>query len=417
MAAPTEAEVQTQWKNCTKCFDDLLTAGATWITNEDAYVQSLESGVPADAMNAIIAARSALDSALQGFAAAITPQFMEYARIVSAPETDVRTILQRRIYDYFVANSKTIQSRGFSFGSASAGGANVGSGTINRLNKDPNNFDIEAQFADVKTAKIIQDQSTGVNKHEEVFEFRGQARSLAPTIAPSGSGLVAAIPCYSAASSVFLNPSFSDYQGTITSLTELTSWTVAGSLANLNLDQTNYYRGFPGDTTPAALKFLANESISQLLSLGGRPMDPFTPYYAQLVYNRQVGSGDGTLTVTLGSKNVAVVLSAQTGWNVLRFTIGQNNWYEKFMANDLTLTIALSGRSTGSVLVDDLLVVPYVNFDGSWYAPVGGSTPFMKDDYFTFTDTIASDSKLQKWLWRAFGVYLPHAGSPSISDP
>lgn len=419
MASPTLAECETQLKNLVKIFDDFLTGGAaTFLTNEDTYVQSLETNLPAEALDPIRAARAKVDEFLLGFVDAVTPIIREMGRLIDAPETDVRTIIQRRLYDYYIANTKTIKSRGITYGSISAGGSNVGNGTINRLTKDAQNLDIEATFLDIKTAKIVSDQSTGTNKHEEVFEFRGGARSLAPTISPLGSGLVTQIPCVSAASSLFLNPSWSDFEGTVTALTSLTNWTVASSLSNLNLDGTNYYRGFPGDTTPYALKFLANESISQLLSLGGRVIDPLVPMYCQIAYNRQVGAGDGTITLTVGSKSATVNLAAQTGWNILRLAIGQNNWYERFMENDLDITIALSSRTTGSVLIDDLIFVPYTNFDGLWYCPVGGSTPFLKDDYDTFTDALTgSDSKIQKWLWRGFSAYLPHTGSPSVTDP
>lgn len=418
MASPTLSECESMWKNATKLFDDMLTGGAaTWMTNEDTFVQSIETNLPAEIADPVRAARSKIDELLTTYVEVVSPIFREMGRLIDAPETDVRTIIQRRLYDYYVANTKTVKTRGFSFGSIAAGGANVGTGTINRLTKDAQNCDIEPCYADIKTAKITSDQSSGQSKHEEIFEFRGGARSLAPFISPLGSGLIANIPAVSAASSLFLNPSWSDYEGTITALTALTSWTVASSLANLNLDQTNYYRGFPGDSTPAALKFLANESISQALSLGGRTIDPAVPMYCQIAYNRQVGAGDGTITLTVGSKSTTVALAAQTGWNILRMPIGQNNWYERFMENDLDITIALSARTTGSVLVDDLIFAPYTNFDGLWYCPVGSATPFLKDDYFTFTDTIASDSKLQKWLWRGFSAYLPNSGSPSVTDP
>lgn len=418
MSSPTEAEVQTQWKNLTKIFDTVLADLVTdFVARQDTYEQSLEGDFLPEALDGIRSTRTGLDAAMRGYLDCLAPQMRQYARIVGAPETDVRQIVARRLYDWFITNSYTIKSRGITFGSVSAGGANIGTGTINRLTKDENNLDIEATFMDVKTLKCVSDQTTGSLRHQETFEIRGAAPSR-DSLSPLGSGLLSQIRCFSAADSLLSNPSFSDFGGTITSLTSLTNWTAASSLANFNLDQSNYYRDFPGDTTPAALKFLANDNVSQRLSVRGANLDATVPYYIQLAYNRQVGSGDGTLTLALGSQTVSVALVAQTGWNVLRLTIGQKNWYKTWAEDNADVVITLGSRTTGSVLVDDVLLVPYVPFDNLWYCPIGGATPFLVNDYFTFTDALTgSDSVLQKWLWRALNAYLPHSGAPTISDP
>jgi hypothetical protein len=49
--------------------------------------------------------------------------------------------------------------------------------------------------------------------------------------------------------------------------------------------------------------------------------------------------------------------------------------------------------------------------DGCYYAVVGGSTPFLKEDVFTFTDTGGTSAIINYWLWRAFGRFLPHNAS------
>ena len=72
-----------------------------------------------------------------------------------------------------------------------------------------------------------------------------------------------------------------------------------------------------------------------------------------------------------------------------------------------------------------LIFVPFVRFGlaenliGTWMCPVGGSTPFLRGDVFTYTDSIASDSKIQRWLFRAYGRYLPHAtaAGETVTDP
>jgi hypothetical protein len=137
-----------------------------------------------------------------------------------------------------------------------------------------------------------------------------------------------------------------------------------------------------------------------------------------VAYNREVGTCDGTLTIEMGNKTNNVVLAAQAGWNLLSVpsSPGQDCWYENFMENDADVKITLSGRTTGTLLVDDVLLVPFTPFDGSWYMVVGGATKFLLDDEFTWTDT-ATESKIQKWLWRAYGRYLPHATGSAVTVP
>lgn len=418
MATPTEAEVQTQWKNLTKILDTVRSDLVTdYVAREDTYVQSLEGNFVPEQMDGIRAIRAQLVAAVEGYPAALAPIMREYGRIMGVPDTDLRQLVARRLYDWLLANTATVKSRGISFGSISAGGSNVGTGTINRLTKDENNYNIEATYLDTKTAKVVSDQTTGSQRHQETFELRGAAPAR-DSIAPSGSGLVTQVRAFCAADSLLSNPSFSDFSGSVSSLTALTGWTAGSSLANFALDQSNYYRDFPGDTTPASLKISANDNVSQKLSVRGASLDPTVPYYIQLAYNRQVGSGDGTLTLALGSQNASVALAAQTGWNILRIAVGQKNWYKTWAQDQPAVTITLGSRTTGYVLVDDVILVPYVPFDNLWYCPVGSATPFMVNDYFTFADALSgSDSVLQYWLWRACNAYVPHDPSPSISDP
>lgn len=420
MATPSEAELQAQWKSITYLFDELLTyAGVTstvnWVTREDAYVQLLETNYPAEALDPIRATRAAIDAALRTYSDALAPVLREYGRVMAAPETDLPS-LAFRLYQHLKDNTATVKSRGITFGTPTFSGA-TGNGTINRLTKDRNNYDIEGIFLDAKVAECSEDQSTGTNKHQEAFIIRGAAPAR-DSLLVAGSGLVQRHVCLSAADSILTNASFDDFSGTIGTLTELIGWTPTTALSNFTLDQTNYYRSSPGSTTPASLKISANDTMTQALSVSGRTIDPNVPLYAQIAYNRQVGTGDGTLTLTFGSQTATVALAAQTGWNILRITIGQKNWYDTFKEDDLDFKIGLSSRTTGYVLVDDFVIAPYTAHDNTWYAIVGGSTPFLTRDKATWTDALAgSDSKLQKWMWRATGLYLPHDSSPSITDP
>jgi hypothetical protein len=431
MASPTEAEIKTQvqaviriWEQFRKFVATHTAAGSTtdvganYLAMEDTLFQSLESNYVPDIVNGIRGFRGTLNSAIQQAASATTPLWIEYAKQIStgAPETDIQSALTR-IYDHYAANSKRVTSRQFTFGSVTAGGSNAGTGTINRLTKDERNFDIENTTADIKTLNCISDASSGADQHEEVFEILGAAPEP-DLLKITGSGKRGTVRALSARDSLLSNSSFSSRTGTDVAPTAITDWTVTTDIANFQLDATNYYRGFPGDSTPRAVLFETNDKLTQAFTVRNIQLNPNTPIYAQLAYNRQVFAGDGTLTFTVGNVSANVVLAAQTGWNILRIAIGQNNWHRQIDKQNPVVSIELSGNTTGDVLVDDVIVAPYTPFDGLWYAAVGGATPFLRNDTFSFTDTEVG-AILQHWLWRSYGRYLPHStgGSVTFSEP
>ena len=92
-------------------------------------------------------------------------------------------------------------------------------------------------------------------------------------------------------------------------------------------------------------------------------------------------------------------------------------WPSQFNQNDADFIIGLASNTTGNVLIDEVLTIPMFRFDGSYYLIIGGEVKFRLDDEFTWTDLIVTDSKVQKWLWIAFGRYLPHAAAPTLTDP
>ncbi len=350
--------------------------------------------------------------------AVIVPLLRTYARVLGVPDVDALAIL-REVYDDMHANSLTVESRAFVFGTPAAGGSNVGNGAVNRLTVDADAYDIEAQHADSKTFRCIADEHSqgGANEHEELWELRGGA-ALRDRLEVTGSGRVlSGVKALSGRDSLrwILNPSFEDYEGSAP-LTALTGWTV-NTIANLTADTANTYRDYLGITTPAAMRLTGNVELEQNLNGLQVKTNPRVPIYVHVVYNRQVGSGDGTLTLTFGGVSKAVVLSAQTGWNVLKIDVDEDAWFKNWNQEDPLVKIALSGHSTGYVLVDDVTIGPYTQFDGAWYAFVGGSTPWLRDDVFTFSDT-ETGAILQRFFALYFGAYMPHTtGTPTWSEP
>jgi hypothetical protein len=427
MASPSEAEVQAQLKAGIDLLDETRkfgnVNGTNWVGQEDVLVQLLESDYQGQISAAVANIRRQLASSVSRSAAVqlIRPLLLSYVKHVvgksAASDQEMFDILYRWFFDTTV----TVKTRAFTFNSPAAGGSNVGDGTVLRVTKDENGFDLEAATAEAKEARCIRDRNTGTGLDQEIFRFRGAPVGL-DTLQVSGSGATQDVPVLNWQSSLLQNTSFESFSGTIAAPTDITSWTsnVTVSGTTYSLDETNYYRPQQGITTPRALNIKSTSNIVQKLSTFNRKLDPLRPYFLQIAWNRTVGSGAGTLLIRLGAQSNSVVAAAQAGWQVLRCptTFGTNNWYKAFDEQDLDISIEWT-RTSGDLLIDDVLLVPMTLFDGTWYAITANDAthaPFLKDDIFTWTDT-ATDSVLQYWFWRAFGRYLPHSGAPSITDP
>jgi hypothetical protein len=423
VASPSLAEVETQISNVARIQDNLrqycgTTASTNFIDNQDTLVQSLETDYAGSVTGALDGMRAALNSAVISGASVMNPLFTTMGQVIDAPETDTQAIITR-LYTYMIDNAYAVTSRGFTFGTPAAGGSNSGDGSITRLTVDENGLDIENTTPELEKAEIVADQFSGSQEGEQVFQFIGSDPAI-DQLKIAGSGRVQNIRCVTSRDSVIGNASFTNYQGTTAVPTSITDWTV-GTIADVEIDTTNFYVADPSDGgVPAALKFTGNTDVAQAFTVRNVTLDPFIPYKAHIWYNREVGTGDGTLTFTFCGVSASVVLAAQTGWNKLEITVGQNCWFKNFntSAADMQVKVELSGNTTGSVLVDSVIACPFSSFDGLYYLCEGGQTPFLVDDSFSWTDS-ATEAILQRFFWINFGRYLPHAtgGSVTWADP
>jgi hypothetical protein len=436
MAAPTEPNLRTQWKDVSGMLEHLRKSLAVnspaWITDQDQLETDLGNfgnDFSQPLMSAVNTARNRLNAALLDAPTMLLPILQQYGALMSpaAPESDGPSLCAR-LYDYFRTTPITIQSRRFTFGSPTAAGGNAGNGTLQRLTLDAYAYPIENQHADAKIVQCIADGTTGANQHEELFEFRGAA-AYKDSIKLTGSGAPfnKQYNARSARNSLLANASFEGCTLTSGSTTNvatsgLTGWTtnvaIVGDGTDYQVDATNYYRGYPGASAPVGLRIYKNAGNSSILTqqlIGPTAprqtrFDANRPYYYQIAWNRAVGSWTGTLTITLGSQTVNVVASAQAGWQILRIPVNQNLWYVNWAQQNPTVTINAAHTSAANtyVIVDDAVLVPMDPFDGGWYTEMGGATPHLKNDQFTFTDSELG-SVMQTWIWRAFGRYLPSA--------
>ncbi len=416
----TEAQVKTEIADAIGITEDLrnwlYVDANNYLTREAALVGELHTDYSDIATAALQNFRSRMNAGMQDGANVVAAFMFDMAKVLNLPGSNLGEILEQ-LRVYYAENSRRVKSRAFTRGTPSADGANVGNGVINRLTVDEYGFAIETGFAESLKARCTRDVANGASKHEEEFTFEGSALDR-DRIQITGTGVSPnVVRGISARESldIVANCSFDVYQGSAAAPSEITNWTPTTAITNFDIDTALYYRDYEGSTAPASLILQGNDTLSQAFTVRSFRFDPFTPYYMQVALNRNGTGADGTVTFRVGASSVAVDLTTlgASGWNILRIAIGTGNWYRNFKETSPTFEIQLSGGATFGCRADDLLVAPYRRQKGTWYAPVGGATKWLLNDFFTWTDTEVG-AIIQYFLAYWYDRYLPSTTSSTL---
>lgn len=436
MATPTEAELITQLQKIvdlleeTQLYAESNGSGNNWVALHDALVQNLE-GDHADQVNSgLQALRTNLNNILVGGRAIMDPHLRDWAQLIDSAtipvrvDADIHTIITA-LYDYLDPGSPDVlvKSRGFTFGSPTAFAA--GKGNIQRLTKDENNYDIENGHAEVKSARVTNDSSSGTEIGKELFMIDGST-SGRDSLESKGSGLIhTGIPVSHPDDSLLLNSGFDTVGGTPALPTSIPDWTSdKGTVSStdyvfLDFDDAavNIYLPKTNDNVSRrSLGFKTSSTITQKLQKRRTTLFPDRPYYLQVGYNAEIAAASGALTISMGVASASVTVDNLTGWQVLQLTVDKDLWFANINEEDLDITIKFV-RVAGTLQVDDAIFTPFHPYDGTHYLFLPGRTPFKKDDESTWTDT-ATESKIQRWFFRLYRRFLKHnAGGTTITDP
>lgn len=397
------------------------------ITQTDAVyaaLQGITSPTVARAVGEFRRANSNIISPIQG-RKLLDTLLLDMAIVKSYSETDPPAILRRLLHDYSQGTPVTIKDRNTTFGSVTAGGSNVGSGTIYRLTKDPYDYPIQAVSPEVKTFTCIVDENGGANAGQEKFNYHGVDREP-DNLLVLGSGINIDTPRAKDggdSTGYLTNPSFS---GTETAST-FNGWTITTITAAH--DTTNYFRTYSGESTAGSIKLTGNGTVSQPLTTARGKFKADVPYFLAFRWNRSVGSAPAntTIDVDLGAQSSIIAITmtgAESGWQTAVATMDKKLYYQNWAGTSAALTFTIGSQATGYTLIDDVQLWPMTRIDGIWYAILGGATPFIDGsefdgDYFTFDDSVMTGAVKAYWLWQLYGVdcQLPNAASPTWADP
>jgi hypothetical protein len=444
--SPTRLQATTMVTDQIRLVDGALVGIGSVPADIATAVTGLISDFPQDHTNGMSSFRSRLASALVTNARdSVEPALINFVRTqVNSPEVAIQTVLDR-LYDDLIANAETIQSRGITYGAATPGGGNTGTGTILRLTEDSEAYDLEATHLDTKTLTCTRDAQTGAVRHREQFKIEGERAGVDAIEILGSGGDLESNETRSPVSrdSVLANCGFEQFSlgsatftagvANLTSDSVVTGWELndpvdASDPTLYDLVQTSSLqaRDLVG-TTPTSIRMTGAARLRQFFSVNGVNLALGNPY-STLLHIYPSGGADANIIVTWGSRSQTITLASLTTdvWNTVAIDLDQDIWPARFNTEDAFFQIEWTG-TTGTVLFDELeALVPMFGFDGTWFNISGdvgltGTPPsvvgkWLEGDTITFSDSLtATDSQLQQWLFRLFGRHLPHSGTPTAA--
>lgn len=449
---PTFAQCWTQFGLLVKVINELEKFGSSNSANyedmEDALVTGLDGVFTPDVFRLL---RQAVRTAL---AAPLTrgtlrrlfrPFLLEILRAIGNTELTATGATEhlalRAIRQYMVDNSQTLNSDERTF-DTSAAGSPTGTGAVYRITVDPDAKVLECNGPDDKAFYCDRDQNSGASKHAEVFEVRFEDANPDGLQWVGHGGTKTITSLHAKSGGILVNPSFEvgavANNTALTTTGQLTGWDVTTASNVKTYSAAAYvYRGYGGDTgiTHYGLEFVGSDTLIQVVKTEnpGAVFLERTPYRCQIAWQRK-SSATGTLTLHLGavSKAVDVSTGVNDAWNILAIDLDEDAYLKAFNENALDVKVQMASLATGTVVVDDLVLAPFTNLDGTWWCVVGGATPWKRGDTLSFTSDAFGGTRaiLSYWLWRAYvdgdpamveriGGWFPTAtaGGETIADP
>lgn len=427
MPDPTLSDIEAMGGAVARLFEDLrlagnVTSGHNVTDDIKAILATLKGDYTTPGQAAIDTVRAQYGFVYSSGSACFNFVLRSFGKLIAEPSPDPASIWPA-LLKYYVDNLKFVKSRSMTFNAATPGVGNVGTGELIRLNKDRYNIDIESQFTEAYTAKCTADRNTGAYVGEEVFRVKAPTGAVDVLGMENLSGLSVDLPTFSVRSAALYltNPGFRTYGGTAAAPSSFDGWTSSVTVNSTNyvVDTVNYYRTFQGDSTPSSLTMKVTAILSQALSVRGTKLSRDIPYVLEVAYNAEVGTAVGDLKIEIGSKSATVAVGGKVGWNKLRVALSTNCWPDNFDdGSDLTIKLTWT-KTSGTLLIGDVALMPMVQLAFGWYLLIGGKTAFAANDAFSWSNSAAATSIMQGFFRRYYGTYLPGSTGVGITwaDP
>jgi len=413
--------MDNQFRGAVLLLDNLLIQ-QTIPADQDAYNQLLESDFASQQAQGASLFRSCCAGSVGSGSAVLNPVLTAYTHhIVNTPERAPQAALDR-MYAYFNANGKTVQSRNINYGAIPSFG--VDKGQLYRCVVDENAYPLENEFVETKTLRCIRDENTGAERFREVFEIRGGNAGIDGLDANESGAIRRDLQAKDSSSSLLANSAFSQYsiagafaagRYDLISTDTITGWELNDptgfALSTLEAEQA---RNIVGDPTPTSVvaKPGALRTMTQAFSVNRLQISADSPYLPEIWVIGGAGLTTGEVRLRWGTQTATFALSAVNVGARVNLVAARDEklWAAVFNEQNATFIIEVENHDA-EVILDELRFNTMEPFDGTWWHLSGSfDEKFLLDDQVAVADTlVGSDSKIQKWLWRTYGRYLPHA--------
>lgn len=339
------------------------------------------------------------------------------------------------IIDGMATAGTTLKSRGYTYATVPPT-SGTGSGGLIRSTKDINNSNIEVgYYTGVTTvAECVADKNmSNIAIGEESFALYGSGMSGIDNIdlgaaPPSSLNMTTKAVRSQTSGGILLNPSFTTAAGTDGVDKTFSSWELSSG-ANFAQSTAIYFQNDPSSSVGYGATFLANASMTQYVRTptGGsstRFLDNRLPYFFIVrVYRKD--SCDGTVTLRLGTQTETFDIStyADATWHEFKLGVADNKGYyrnfkEDYSNQGVRVGVSLASNTTGTMIVDDIILRQAFLWDGKPVLITSGATDFLLGDTITYTDTPTNTGRMQTTLARLFGVSFPSVagGTETYSD-
>ena len=350
---------------------------------------------------------------VNGLKAAADKTLADLQLDLNAPSASVATILPLLVAD-MAANSESVRKNGVSAPSVSAGGGNVGSGSLKASVKAVGGVDDERVIDEVVELVCTADQFTGASAAGETFSITGYPSRPAADPGKRGNGTGPSMTVEDA-NNKLLNGDFE----TFTVANTPDSWTLGtGAVAGGTVKQetSNVHRG-------SAALHLDGDGSTTSVTISQTPAGGVlaaSTTYAVGVWLRKGGTvtGGSTLVVRVTGTGFSTVnlFNADPATLTTSYVL-----YAAFintpanLPSNLKVEVVWSSADTAGALadlyLDDFVVAVPTAFGHVQYAVFAGATAFIKGDVFSVTNDNDYAGVFQTFFGRFYDTALPSVSS------
>jgi hypothetical protein len=291
-----------------------------------------------------------------------------------------------------------------------SGASNVGNGTIHVDSTDATETELQYLRNEVVTLECTTDGQLGGTAGQEVFEIRGELAYPPEDNREGGSGVGPSVTVASG-NTLLDNGDFENFTSNAPN-----QWTIEAGTAGTEIKENTTQKQF-GD---ACLEFVGTGTGPKISQALDSELQKETKYLLS-AYVKTSGVAAGTITIQIagvaGLNAISISSSYPTGsWTRYNAIIYLPNSVPTGTTLDIQTNNSLT--ATGRVFIEDVVLTPYVEHYGVFYAITRGVNDFVTKDKWLVTNTNDRAGNLNTYFgdYYNFQFRTSGAGANTVTD-